>query len=51
MKTIVDDSENFFESGGWSFLDAESDTEEGERADSDEDEEDDAYEVCFCTAN
>jgi nucleosome binding factor SPN SPT16 subunit len=44
MKTIVDDSENFFESGGWSFLDPESDTE-AENADSDEDEEDDAYEV------
>merc|ERR1712002_290660 len=35
MKTIVDDPEGFFESGGWSFLDPESD---GEEDDSDEDE-------------
>ena len=27
MKTIVDDPEGFFESGGWSFLDPESDGE------------------------
>ncbi|CAB3385354.1 Hypothetical predicted protein [Cloeon dipterum] len=41
MKTIVDDSENFFESGGWSFLDPESGTEgEDESA---EDEEDEVY--------
>ena len=25
MKTIVDDSQGFFESGGWSFLEPESD--------------------------
>ncbi|KAF4519024.1 hypothetical protein B566_EDAN009787 [Ephemera danica] len=44
MKTIVEGSEDFFESGGWSFLDPESDGEEKEKGDSDEDEEDDAYE-------
>merc|ERR1719447_2558991 len=38
MKTIVDDPEGFFESGGWSFLDPESDGEEEDDDDSDEDE-------------
>ena len=37
MKTIVDDPEGFFESGGWSFLDPESDGE-GDDDDSEEDE-------------
>lgn len=41
MKTIVDDPEGFFDQGGWSFLDPESDAENGE--DEDEDEEDDQY--------
>lgn len=41
MKTITDDPEGFFESGGWSFLDPDSDGEEGD--DDDEDEEDDQY--------
>ncbi|XP_075220369.1 SPT16 homolog, facilitates chromatin remodeling subunit dre4 [Lycorma delicatula] len=41
MKTITDDSEGFFENGGWTFLDPESDEEVGE--DEDEEEEDDAY--------
>lgn len=27
MKTITDDPEGFFESGGWTFLDPESDEE------------------------
>lgn len=43
MKTITDDPEGFFESGGWTFLDPESDTENA-GAGSDESEEDDAYE-------
>lgn len=43
MKTITDDPVGFFEnSGGWTFLDPESDGEE-QNEDSD-DEEDDAYE-------
>ena len=29
MKTINDDPEGFFESGGWSFLDPESDVSQG----------------------
>lgn len=41
MKTITDDPEDFFDSGGWSFLDANSDDEvdDGEQLD----EEDDVY--------
>lgn len=42
MKTITDDPDGFFESGGWTFLDPESDVEVAQ--DDDEDEEDDAYE-------
>lgn len=42
MKTIVDDPEGFFDQGGWSFLDPDSDAENGEE-DDDEDEEDDQY--------
>jgi len=38
MKTIVDDPEGFFDSGGWNFLDPESDGEEVDDDDSDEDE-------------
>jgi len=38
MKTIVDDPEGFFESGGWNFLDPESDGEDDDDDDSDEDE-------------
>lgn len=41
MKTITDDPEGFFESGGWSFLDPESDGEEGDG--DDDSEEDDQY--------
>ena len=44
MKTITDDPEGFFESGGWTFLDPESDEENAEEED-DDDEEDDAYQV------
>lgn len=43
MKTITDDPEGFFESGGWTFLDPESDDENNEE-DVDEEEEDDPYE-------
>ncbi|XP_012226893.1 FACT complex subunit spt16 isoform X2 [Linepithema humile] len=43
MKTITDDPEGFFDSGGWTFLDPESDAENEEAEDEDE-EEDDAYE-------
>lgn len=42
MKTITDDPDGFFESGGWTFLDPESDEEEA--AEDEEEEEDDAYE-------
>ncbi|XP_050429872.1 FACT complex subunit spt16-like isoform X2 [Adelges cooleyi] len=42
MKTITDDPEGFFENGGWTFLDPESDDEEG-GAD-EESEEDEPYE-------
>ncbi|CAL1278690.1 unnamed protein product [Larinioides sclopetarius] len=41
MKTITDDPEGFFESGGWSFLDPESEGEEGE--DDEDSAEDDQY--------
>ncbi|XP_053625749.1 FACT complex subunit spt16 isoform X3 [Plodia interpunctella] len=43
MKTITDDIEGFFDNGGWSFLDPESDVENAEQEDESE-EEDDAYE-------
>ncbi|XP_014206114.1 FACT complex subunit spt16 isoform X2 [Copidosoma floridanum] len=43
MKTITEDSEGFFENGGWTFLDPESDAE-GEAEDDEDEEEDDAYE-------
>ncbi|XP_011506488.1 PREDICTED: FACT complex subunit spt16 isoform X2 [Ceratosolen solmsi marchali] len=43
MKTITDDPEGFFESGGWTFLDPESDAE-NEEVDDEDEEEDDAYE-------
>merc|ERR1712098_817755 len=40
MKTIVDDPDGFFESGGWNFLDPESgDEDEDDDDDSDEDED------------
>ncbi|XP_026285652.1 FACT complex subunit spt16 isoform X1 [Frankliniella occidentalis] len=42
MKTITDDPAGFFESGGWTFLDPESDEEEG-AAEDEEVSEDDAY--------
>lgn len=42
MKTITDDPEGFFEQGGWTFLDPESDGEQANE--SAESEEDDAYE-------
>ncbi|CAH1779538.1 unnamed protein product [Owenia fusiformis] len=35
MKTIVDDPEGFFDSGGWSFLDPESDAEVDEESEED----------------
>lgn len=41
MKTIVDDPDGFFESGGWSFLDPESEGEDEE----DSEEEDENFEV------
>lgn len=43
MKTITDDPVGFIENGGWTFLDPESDGEEGHAEDSD-DEEDEVYE-------
>ncbi|XP_050532515.1 FACT complex subunit spt16 isoform X2 [Daktulosphaira vitifoliae] len=42
MKTITDDPEGFFENGGWTFLDPESDDEDG--AVDEEEEEDEPYE-------
>uniref|UniRef100_A0A1L8E2L1 FACT complex subunit n=1 Tax=Nyssomyia neivai TaxID=330878 RepID=A0A1L8E2L1_9DIPT len=44
MKTIVDDPEGFFENGGWTFLDPESDGEEEGGGASEESEEDEVYE-------
>ena len=44
MKTILDDPEGFFETGGWSFLEAESDASDKEVDDDISDEEDDAFE-------
>ncbi|XP_030751148.1 FACT complex subunit spt16 [Sitophilus oryzae] len=41
MKTITDDPEGFFESGGWTFLDPESDEEQV--AEEETDDEDEAY--------
>ncbi|KAL3860233.1 hypothetical protein ACJMK2_010387 [Sinanodonta woodiana] len=41
MKTITDDPEGFFDSGGWSFLSPESDVEAEE---DDEEDEDEVYE-------
>nr|XP_023020384.1 FACT complex subunit spt16 [Leptinotarsa decemlineata] len=41
MKTITDDPEGFFDSGGWTFLDPESDEEDAQEEDSEE--EDEAY--------
>ncbi|VDI07180.1 Hypothetical predicted protein [Mytilus galloprovincialis] len=38
MKTITDDPDGFFDSGGWSFLDPESDAEADDGDDSEEDE-------------
>ncbi|XP_031631235.1 FACT complex subunit spt16 isoform X2 [Contarinia nasturtii] len=43
MKTITDDPKAFFETGGWSFLDPESDSEVDGEGD-DESEEDEVYE-------
>ncbi|CAG5011929.1 unnamed protein product [Parnassius apollo] len=43
MKTITDDIEGFFDNGGWSFLDPESDAEDAAQ-DEESEEEDDAYE-------
>ncbi|XP_022118622.2 FACT complex subunit spt16 isoform X2 [Pieris rapae] len=43
MKTITDDIEGFFDNGGWSFLDPESDAE-NEHQEEESEEEDDAYE-------
>ncbi|XP_054012466.1 FACT complex subunit spt16 isoform X1 [Hylaeus anthracinus] len=43
MKTITDDPVGFFDNGGWTFLDPESDAENEEVEDEDE-EVDDAYE-------
>lgn len=43
MKTITDDPVGFFDNGGWTFLDPESEGEDAGANDS-EDEEDDPYE-------
>jgi nucleosome binding factor SPN SPT16 subunit len=44
MKTITDDPEGFFESGGWSFLEPDSDSE-AEVEDDEEEEEDETFQV------
>ena len=43
MKTITDDPVGFIDNGGWTFLDPDSEGEEGNGEDSD-DEEDEVYE-------
>ncbi|KAJ8377321.1 hypothetical protein AAFF_G00261700 [Aldrovandia affinis] len=43
MKTIVDDPEGFFEQGGWSFLDPESEGDEVEGNDSGSEMEDETF--------
>lgn len=43
MKTITDDPVGFIETGGWSFLEPDSEGEDA-AGDETEDEEDDAYE-------
>ena len=47
MKTIIDDPEGFFESGGWSFLDPNS----GSEAEGDEDEDLDSEDEEFKVSN
>lgn len=44
MKTITDDPEGFFDNGGWTFLDPESDPEDPVE---DEEEEEEDYEVNY----
>lgn len=44
MKTILDDPDGFFENGGWSFLDPDSDADE-ERGEDESSCEDEVYEV------
>ena len=45
MKTIIDDPEGFFESGGWSFLDPNSGSEAEGDEDDDLDSEDEEFKV------
>ena len=45
MKTIIDDPEGFFESGGWSFLDPNSGSEGEGDEDDDLDSEDEEFKV------
>ena len=45
MKTIIDDPEGFFESGGWSFLDPNSGSEGEGDEDEDLDSEDEEFKV------
>ncbi|XP_060516810.1 FACT complex subunit spt16 [Cylas formicarius] len=39
MKTITDDPDGFFESGGWTFLDPESDVEEAQEEETEDEDE------------
>ncbi|XP_018564302.1 FACT complex subunit spt16 [Anoplophora glabripennis] len=39
MKTITDDPEGFFDSGGWTFLDPESDVEEAQEEETEDEDE------------
>ena len=48
MKTIIDDPEGFFESGGWSFLDPNSGSEDEKDEDEDLDSEDEEFKVNIC---
>jgi nucleosome binding factor SPN SPT16 subunit len=45
MKTIIDDPEGFFDSGGWSFLDPESDEENQDHVDGSDDEDSEEFQV------
>ena len=47
MKTIIDDPEGFFESGGWSFLDPNSGSEAEGDEDDDLDSEDEEFQVRY----
>ena len=51
MKTIIDDPEGFFVSGGWSFLDPNSGSEDEKDEDEDLDSEDEEFKVNLILKN